>query len=110
MVERVKELGEEKSIEFAALRKWPVKDSGKTVVEDAENQEDVIEAGESYEEMVERVLHILRGQDINREGVAKKSKKGKRDLKECKMDSAIFSNILSSRTVNLSNTVIVTNH
>jgi len=95
VVERVKKLGKEERIELAAFRKWPVKDSGKTVVKDAENEEDVVKAGESYEEMVERVLHIFRGEDINRKGVTKKSKKSERDLKEIKIDAALCSNIIS---------------
>ena len=71
IVEGVKELGKYNCVEFATFREWPVEDSSETVVKDAEYQEDVVEAGKSYEEVVEGVLHVLRGQDVDRESVAK---------------------------------------
>ena len=59
-----------------------MEDSSETVVKDAEYQEDVVEAGKSYEEVVEGVLHVLRGQDVDRESVAEKPKDSKGDLEE----------------------------
>ena len=82
IVDGVKELGKQNCVELAAFGEWPAEDPGKTVVKDTEYQEDVIEAGKSYEEVVEGVLHVLRGQDVDRESVAEKPKDSKGDLEE----------------------------
>ena len=40
-----------------------MKDSSQTVVKKAEEEKEVIKAGEDNEEAVEGVLHVIRGED-----------------------------------------------
>ena len=57
-----------------------MEDSGNAVVKQAEHKEDIVTAGEDYKEVVEGVLHIVWREDVDREGVAQKSKDCNRDL------------------------------
>ena len=88
VIERVEKLGEEESIELSFVREGPVEDSGHAVVKQAEHKEDIVTAGEDYKEVVEGVLHVIRREDVDGEGVAKESKNSNRDL-----NNLHFSNI-----------------
>ena len=81
VVERVEELGEEESVELSSVWEGPVKDSGHAVVEQTEDKEEIVKACKDYEEVVERVLHILRGENVDGEDVAKESKDWNRNLR-----------------------------
>ena len=50
-----------------------MEDSGHAVVKKTEDKEEIVKAGKDYKEVVERVLHILRGENVDGECVAKKS-------------------------------------
>ena len=43
----------------------PLEDSSNAVIQKAEDEEQIIKAGENDEEVVERVLHVLTGQNEN---------------------------------------------
>ena len=43
----------------------PLKHPGNAVIQKAEDEEQVIKAGEDNEEVVEGVLHVLAGQNVN---------------------------------------------
>ena len=43
------------------------------VVEETEGEEEVVKAGEHDQEVVEGVLHVLRGEDVDGEAVAKEA-------------------------------------
>ena len=42
-----------------------MKHSSNAVIQKAEDEEQIIKAGENDEEVVERVLHVLTGQNVN---------------------------------------------
>ena len=79
-VEGVEDLGEEESIELSRVRDRPVEDSSNAVVKKTEDEENIVEAGEGNEQVVEGALHIIGEKDVNRKGVAKKSKDSNRNL------------------------------
>ena len=79
-VEGVEDLGEEESIELSRVRDRPVEDSSNAVVKKTEDEENIVKAGEDNEQVVEGALHIIGEKDVNRKGVAKKSKDSNRNL------------------------------
>ena len=62
-----------------------MKDSGHAVVKQTEDKEEIVKAGKDNKEVVKRVLHILRGENVDGEGVAEKSEDCNRDLKKIKI-------------------------
>ena len=50
-----------------------MKDPRHAVVEETEGEEEVVEAGEHDQEVVERVFHVLRGEDVDGKTVAKEA-------------------------------------
>ena len=59
VIERVEKLGEDKGVELSSIREGPAEDSGNAVVKNTEDKEDVVKAGEDYQEVVEGVLHVI---------------------------------------------------
>ena len=43
----------------------PLKGSSNAVIQEAEDEEQIIKTGEDDEEVVEGVLHVLAGQDVD---------------------------------------------
>ena len=43
----------------------PLKHSSNAVIQEAEDEEQIIKTGEDDEEVVEGVLHVLAGQNVN---------------------------------------------
>ena len=65
VIERVEKLGEEDGVKLPVVREWPVEDSGHAVVKQAKDKENIVKAGEDYQEVVERVLHITGGENVD---------------------------------------------
>ena len=65
VIERVNNLGEDEGIELSGIREGPVEDSGNAVVKNTEDKEDVVKAGEDYQEVVEGVLHVIGGENVD---------------------------------------------
>ena len=51
-----------------------MEDSGHAVVKNTEDKEDVVKAGEDYQEVVEGVLHVIGGENVDGKGITKESK------------------------------------
>ena len=50
------------------------------VVEETEGEEEVVKAGEHDQEVVEGVLHVLRGENVDGEAVAEETEHSDSDL------------------------------
>ena len=57
-----------------------MKDPRHAVVEQTDGEEEVVEAGEHDQEVVERVLHVLRGEDVDGEAVTEEAEHADSDL------------------------------
>ena len=80
VIKRVEKLWEDEGVKLSGIREGPVEDSGHAVVKQTEDKEEIVKAGKDYKEVVKRVLHILRGENVDGEGVAEKSEDCNRDL------------------------------
>ena len=58
----------------------PLKHPRHAVVEQTEGEEEVVEAGKHDQEVVEGVLHVLRGEDVDGEAVAEETEHSDSDL------------------------------
>ena len=58
----------------------PLKHPRHAVVEETEGEEKVVKAGEHDQEVVERVFHVLRGENVDGETVAKEAEHADGDL------------------------------
>ena len=65
VIERVENLGEDEGVELSSIREGPVEDSGNAVVKNTEDKEDVVKAGQDYQEVVEGVLHVIGGENVD---------------------------------------------
>ena len=74
-----------------------MEDSGHAVVKQAEDKEDVVKTSKNYQEVIERVLHVLRGENEDGEGVTKESKDGDRNLLKI-LDMCFYCSLLTSST------------
>lgn len=59
----------------------PLKGSSNAVIQEAEDEEQIIKTGEDDEEVVEGVLHVLAGQDVDWETVPDQAEGGHSSLK-----------------------------
>ena len=57
-----------------------MKDLRHAVVEETEGEEEIVEAGEHNQEVVEGVLHVLRGENVDGEAVAEEAEHADSDL------------------------------